>query len=88
MYSVVYNLVKPLRDRYHHIFTDKLYTGVEIAVTLFMHNKYMMGAIKSNAWGLLQDLVYDKRVNPDAKHMAELNRCVHEVRPTSDREVV
>jgi hypothetical protein len=75
MLHVVDDLVKPFRHVYHHIFTDKAYTGVKVASTLLACKTYMTGAIKTNAWGLPKDLLFDRRVNPDAKHMSELNRC-------------
>jgi hypothetical protein len=75
MIDVVLKLVGPFTDQYHHIFTDKAYTGVETAAQLMAQKTYMTGAIKTDAKGLPEDLLFRSNVNPESKRMTELNRC-------------
>ena len=50
-------------DHYHHIFTDKLYTHLDLAKNLWNRNTYLTGAIKTNSAGLPTDLSFQAKLN-------------------------
>jgi hypothetical protein len=75
MHAVVEKLMEPFRGKFHHVFTDKAYSSVEVANTLLAQNVYLTGAIKTNARGLPRDLLFDLKKNPNARRMKQLNRC-------------
>ena len=48
MTSVATKVAKHHFGRYHHIFTDRLYTSIPLARSLLAHKMYLMGTVKSN----------------------------------------
>ena len=54
----------PKLDLFHHIFTDRLYTLVEVARQLLARNTYLTGAEKTNSKGLPRELLTSSTKNP------------------------
>ena len=74
MTDVVLKLIDPFEGKFHHVFTDKLYTSVDLAHKLRAKKVYLTGAIKTTAKFLPKDLIKDKE-NPDNKRLKDLNKC-------------
>ncbi|GAG94074.1 unnamed protein product, partial [marine sediment metagenome] len=58
-------VAKPFIQLYHHIFTDRYYTSVNLAERLLQATTYLTGAIRTNARGLPSDLSPNPRRNPN-----------------------
>ena len=67
MIDITMEVAKPILGRYHHIFTDKLYTSMALGRLLLSRSTYLTGAVKSNSKGLPVDLLKDAKKNP--KHL-------------------
>ncbi len=62
-------------DRFHVIFTDHLYTSVELATRLLTRNTYLTGTVQTNSAGLPADLSPNATNNTtNLKAVAELPR--------------
>ena len=72
MIDITLEVAKPILGRYHHIFTDKLYTSMALGRLLLSHNTYLTGAVKSNSKGLPVDFLKDSKKNP--RHHLKLKR--------------
>ena len=55
MVDIAIDVAKQHLWKYHHIFTDKLYTSVSLACLLHSKRTYLTGAVKSNSKGLPHD---------------------------------
>ncbi|XP_071803642.1 uncharacterized protein [Asterias amurensis] len=61
--------------RYHHIFTDTLYTSVALARNLLTKNTYLTGALKTDSKELPTELSYsDKNPNKRMENMTRVPR--------------
>ena len=49
MKDIVMTVARPFLGRYHHLYTDKLYTSVAAARALLNQSTYLTGAVKSNS---------------------------------------
>ncbi|XP_072049928.1 LOW QUALITY PROTEIN: uncharacterized protein [Amphiura filiformis] len=47
MKDITLQVAQPFLDRYHHIYTDKLYTSIPLAKELLAERTYLTGAIKT-----------------------------------------
>ena len=56
MKKVAYDIARPFFHLFHHIFTDKLYSAIDLATWLLAKRTYFTGAIKMNSQKLPIDL--------------------------------
>ncbi len=62
-------------DRFHHIFTDKLYTHIDLATNLLQRNTYLTGAIKTNSANLPVSFSFSAKTNrTNLKAMTEIKQ--------------
>ena len=75
MTDIAMEVVEPHLGKYHHIFTDKLYTSVELARRLLSKKTYLTGAVKSTSKGLPTDFSSSQQKNPHHhQKMKRLNK--------------
>ena len=75
MTDIAMEVVEPHLGKYHHIFTDKLYTSVELARRLLSKKTYLTGAVKSTTKGLPTDFSSSQQKNPHHhQKMKRLNK--------------
>lgn len=69
-------VMEPFLNVYHHVFCDKLYTGVQLARDLLAKQTYLTGAVKMTAAGLACDLSKDPRKAGDrrAAHLTNMTK--------------
>ena len=54
--DIAFDVAATHLDRFHIIFTDRLYTSIELATRLLTRHTYLTGAIRTNATGLPVDM--------------------------------
>ena len=70
MVDIAMSVASPFVGVHHHIYTDKLYTSVELARRLLAANTYLTGAVKSTSKGLPTDFSKNSEKNP--RHFRKL----------------
>ena len=70
MVEIAMSVLEPFLGVFHHVFCDKLYTGVQLARDLLAKKTYITGAVKMTAKALACDLSKDVR-------KAGIKRAVH-----------
>ncbi|XP_033630239.1 piggyBac transposable element-derived protein 3-like [Asterias rubens] len=73
MADITMKVTKHHLGRYHHLYTDKLYTSVNLANLLLQKSTYLTGAVKSNSKGLPKDLLTTS-ANPDRQRAANAKK--------------
>ena len=71
MTAIALKVAKHHLERYHNIFTDRLYTSVELAELLLTKNTYLTGAVKSTSRRLPKDLINSDK-NPNKQRMTNM----------------
>ena len=74
--DIAFEVASTHLDKYHHIFTDKLYTHLDLATQLWNRNTYLTGAIKSNSARLPVDLSMSAKINktPNLKACLDIKK--------------
>ena len=73
MTTIATKVAKHHLGRYHHIFTDKLYTSVALAKAFLAKKTYLTGAVKSNSRGLPRDFLNTAK-NPQRDRARLMNK--------------
>ncbi|XP_072050602.1 uncharacterized protein [Amphiura filiformis] len=71
MKDIAMTVMRPFLFRFHHLFTDKLYTSVNLANDLLANETYLTGTVKSNSSGLPEDF---KAASPKIKRLGKCDR--------------
>ena len=76
--DITEEVVRPILGRFHHLFTDKLYTSMALGRLLLSKDTYLTGAVKSNSKGLPIEFLKDEGKNPahhkKVKRLAKVQR--------------
>jgi hypothetical protein len=71
----VMSLIEPFKGQYHHVFTDKYYTSVEVARQLLTKDTYLTGAVKDSSKKLANDLSTNPQKNAKVQRMKDLHHA-------------
>ena len=78
MKKVAYDIARPFFHMFHHIFTDKLYSAIDLATWLLAKRTYFTGAIKMNS----QKLPIDLSSNPVINKKKDRAKSIQDMKKT------